>query len=58
MDIGLLTLQRVSEALESGGGSAESPARSSDENAKLKAALRELARAAAESPYNRLLKDI
>jgi membrane protein len=58
MDIGLLTLQRVSEALESGGSSPESLTGPFEENAKLRAALRELDRAAAESPYNRLLKDL
>ena len=58
MDIGLLTLQRVSEALESSGGSAGTLALPFDENAKLTAALRELSRAVAESPCNRLLKDI
>ncbi|MGE5258632.1 MAG: YhjD/YihY/BrkB family envelope integrity protein [Hyphomicrobiales bacterium] len=58
MDIGLLTLQRVSEALESGGGSAATPILPIEETAKLAAALRELSRAAAESRCNRLLKDI
>jgi membrane protein len=58
MDIGLLTLQRVSEALESGGRSAEPLSLTFNANAKLQAALRELGRAAAASPSNRLLKDI
>lgn len=58
MDIGLLTLQRVSEALESSSGSAGTLALSFDGSAKLRAALKELDRAAAGSPSNRLLKDI
>jgi membrane protein len=58
MDIGLLTLQRVSDALESGGGSADILTLPFDENTKLGAALKELNRAAAGSPSNRLLKDI
>ena len=58
MDIGLLTLQRVSDALESGGGSAGTPALAFDENTRLRVALTELGRAAAGSPSNRLLKDI
>ena len=58
MDIGRLTLQRVSEALESRGSSAGTLILPLDETAKLTAALRELSRAAAESPCNRLLKDI
>ena len=58
MDIGLLTLQRVSEALVSGGGPAGTLTLPPDEYAKLRAALQDLARAAAASPSNRLLKDL
>jgi membrane protein len=58
MDIGLLTLQRVSDAVESGSGSADTPDLPFDENTELGRALRELNRAAAGSPSNRLLKDI
>jgi membrane protein len=58
MDIQLLTLQRVSNALES-GGVAEDWILPSDENtAKLREALRRLSQAAAESPANQLLKDL
>jgi membrane protein len=58
MDIQLLTLQRVSDALES-GGVAEASILPSDENtAKLREALRRLSQAAAESPANQLLKDL
>jgi hypothetical protein len=58
MDIQLLSLQRVSDALES-AGSAESWNLPSNENtAKLRDALHRLSQAAAESPANRLLKDL
>jgi membrane protein len=57
MDIGLLTLQRVSDALEI-GGSTGALIQPFEENAGLTAALRQLTRAASESPCNRLLKDI
>jgi DNA-binding GntR family transcriptional regulator len=58
MDIQLLTLQRVSDALES-GGVAEAWILPSDENtAKLREALRRLSQAAAEAPANQLLKDL
>jgi membrane protein len=58
MDIQLLSLQRVSDALES-AGSAESWNLPSNENtAKLRDALHRLSQADAESPANRLLKDL
>jgi len=58
VDINLISLGRVSDALESAGRSVENPNLSVAENDALAAAVREWRRAAAESPSNRLLKDI
>jgi hypothetical protein len=58
MDPTLLTLQRVSDALDSVGpaeGSLQLPFADTD---RLNAAWRRLSEAAAESPANRLLKDL
>ena len=59
MDIKRLTLQRVSDALESAGGPATLLNLPCDAStAALRDALRQLSQAAAESPANRLLKDL
>jgi len=58
VDINLISLGRVSDALESAGRSVENPNLPVAENDALAAAVREWRRAAAESPSNRLLKDI
>jgi membrane protein len=59
MDIRLLNLQRVSEALESPKGLTDLlPQTSNPEAAALREALRKFSQAAAESPANRLLSDL
>jgi membrane protein len=59
MDLRLLTLQRVLEALDSAGGSSKLPTLASyPETAALKEALAKLSQAAAEAPANRPLSDI
>jgi DNA-binding IscR family transcriptional regulator len=59
MDIRLLNLQRVSEALESPKGLTDLlPQTSNPEAAALREALRKYSQAAAESPANRLLSDL
>ena len=59
MDLRLLTLQRVSDALDSAGGSSAPLNLPCDaDTAALRDALQQLSQAAAESPANRMLKDL
>lgn len=59
IDLHLLTLQRVSDALDAAGGSSAALNLPCDaETAALRDALQQLSQAAAGSPANRLLKDI
>jgi membrane protein len=59
IDIRLLTLQRVSDALDSSGESSEFVNLPTDaDTAALREAMRRLSQAAAESPANRLLSDL
>jgi hypothetical protein len=58
VDIRLISLDRVSDALEFAGRSAADQSLPIAGDEALAAAVREWRRAAAESPSNRLLKDI
>jgi membrane protein len=58
MDLAHLTLQRVSDAVESAGAAEGRPRLHFEDSERLRQALQELAQAAAASPANRRLKDL